>query len=169
MKRHSSVRIILLNSKNELLLMCADDPKTTTLKGKYNGRFWYTVGGQIEDGESIEQAALREIYEETGIKREKVVLGPVVWFGEFDLILSGIATRLKQVFIVARTAENNFTLKNLTAEEQAVVQRLDWFSLQRIQTSTEVVYPVLLPKYLPDVIAGNYPEKPIEIDLGKQP
>lgn len=124
--------------------MCADDPKTTTVNGKYNGRFWFTIGGKIEDGESIEKAALRELYEETGLKGEEVILGPIVWFGEFDLILSGVATRLKQAFIVARTAKNNFTLENLTREEQAVVKRLDWFSLQKIQNSTEVIYPVLL-------------------------
>ena len=42
---------------------------------------------------------------------------------------------------------------------------MSWFSLDRIINSGEVIHPVLLPKYLPDIIAGKYPEEPLEIDL----
>ena len=57
----NSIRILLLNSSNELLLMCADVPSTTTSSGKYHGKFWFTVGGEIEEGETLEEAAVREL------------------------------------------------------------------------------------------------------------
>ena len=63
----NNVKIILLNEKNEILLMYADDPKTTTPDGKYHGKFWFLVGGEIEEGESIEKATIRELHEETVI------------------------------------------------------------------------------------------------------
>ena len=47
------VRIILLNDKNEMLLMCADDPKTTSIDGKRHRQFWFPIGGKIEQGETI--------------------------------------------------------------------------------------------------------------------
>ena len=165
----NSIQILLLNPENKLLLMCADDPRTTSIDGKYHGQFWFTIGGKIEEGESMQEAALREVYEETGIPREKIELGPVVWLGEFDLVLAGTPTRIKQTFIVARTTQNNVSLDHLTPEEKAVIKKTAWFSLEEIKNCPDVIYPVLLPQYLPDILAGNYPEKPLEIDLGKQP
>lgn len=165
----SSIKVLLLNDENELLLMCADDPKTTAADGTYLGKFWFTVGGEIEKNESFEMTALREILEETGIKEEEIKLGPIVWFGEFDLILDGTLTRLKQKFIVAKTKQNKVGLKNPTAWEKKVVKGLAWFSIEDIKNSDQIIYPALLSKYLPAIISGKYPTSPIEIDLAKQP
>lgn len=164
-----SIKLLLFNENNELLLMCADDPKTTTPEGKYHGRFWFPIGGQIEPGESLEQAAIRELFEETGITKEEIELGPIVWFGECQLVLSGVLTYLKQQFMIARTVQNNVSLANLTQDEQAIVQKTAWFSLEQILSSDEIIYPVPLLEHLPDIVAGKYPEQPIEIDLGKKP
>jgi len=165
----NSIKVLLLNDDNELLLICIDDPQTTTVKGEYHGRFWDLIGGEIESYESIQEAALREIYEETGITKKEIELGPIVWVGELDLVLAGTLTHLKQRFIVARTKQKNVSLANLTQAEQAVVKKVAWFSLEEIKNSTEVIYPVLLPQYLPDIISGKYPEQPLEIDLTKKP
>lgn len=165
----NSIKVILLNDKKEILLLQTSDPKTTSINKKYHGKFWSLIGGKIEESESLEQAVLREIHEETGIKKDEIELGPIVWFGEFDLILSGIPTHLKQKFIVAKTKQTKLSLDNLTQEEQKVIKKLEWFSLEKIKDCKEVIYPVLLPKYLPDIIAEKYPEKPLEIDLTKKP
>lgn len=149
--------------------MCADDPETTSTDGTYHGRFWFPIGGKIEEGESMQEAALREIYEETGMAPEQVELGPIVWFGEFDLVLADIPTHIKQTFIVAKTKQNHISLDYLTKEEKEVIKKIAWFSLEDIKNSTEVIYPVVLPEYLPDILSGNYPAEPMEIDLGKQP
>ena len=165
----NGVKVLLLNNKSELLLMCMDDSKTTNLAGKYHGRFWFPIGGKIESHESIQEAAIREIYEETGISKNDIELGPIVWFGEFDLILSGTPTHIKEKFFVAKTKQNRISLSNLTSSEKAVVKKIAWFSLEKIKNSTEIIFPVLLSQYLPDIISGKYPEKPIKIDLEKQP
>lgn len=164
----NSVKILLLNN-NEILLMCADDPTTRSIYGKYYGKFWFPIGGEIEDGETVEQAAIREIYEETGIEKKDIELKSIVWFGEFDLILSGVKTRIKEKFIVAKTKNNNVFLNHLDEWEKKVVKEIRWFSIDKIKNSKEVIFPVLLYKYLPDIISGKYPEKPIKIDLSKQP
>lgn len=112
------------------------------------------------------EAAFREIYEETGIGKEDIDLGSVVWFGEFDLILSGNPVHMKQQFIVARTRQSpNFFLKNLTEEEKGVVEKLEWFSLEKIKKSTEIIYPLVLSEYLPAIITGEYPKEPLKLDL----
>jgi 8-oxo-dGTP pyrophosphatase MutT (NUDIX family) len=165
----NSVKIILLNEKDELLLMCADNPQVKSPDGKYHGRFWFLIGGEIEKGESIEEAAVRELYEETGLKKEEVTLGPVVWYGEFDLQLKGSLTHLKQTFIVARTKQRRVSFTQLDEWEKVSLVHLAWFSLEEIKNCKEVIYPIVLPEILPSIISGEYPKKPLEIDLARQP
>jgi predicted acetyltransferase/8-oxo-dGTP pyrophosphatase MutT (NUDIX family)/RimJ/RimL family protein N-acetyltransferase len=166
---HNSVRILLINDDDELLLMCADDPTTTSKEGVYHGKFWFCIGGEIEKDESLMEAAVRELKEETGLSCEDVVFGPKVWFGEFDLVLSGKLRRLQQKFIVARTSKKNVNMKNLTTNEKKVVESIKWFSLDNIINCNEVIYPVGLEEYLIDILDKKYPADPIWIDLDVKP
>lgn len=162
-----SIRILLLNAKNELLLMCVEDFDISTPGGTRNKRFWCTIGGGIESGESLQQAALRELHEETGIETKDVELGPIVWYGEVDLMVKGTLTRLAETFIVAKTKLNQVFLHQPTADEKEVVKKLEWFSLEAIKNNPDVIFPIVLPDYLLAILAGDYPEQPIEIDLIK--
>ncbi len=164
-----SVKVLLMNDNKEILLMCADDPKTTAKDGTYHGKFWFTIGGKIENGESINEAAIREIHEETGITEDEIELGPIVWHGEFDLLLDNILTRLDQTFIVVKTKKNDIFLHAPDDWEKKVIKELKWFSLEDIINCENVIFPVVLPKYLPAILEGKYPDKCLEIDLAKQP
>lgn len=46
--------------------MLVNDTKTTSVDGVTRGKFWCLIAGEIEQNETLEQAAFREIYEETG-------------------------------------------------------------------------------------------------------
>ena len=50
-----------------------------------------------------------------------------------------------------------------------MIQEIKWFSLENIKKSPEVIYPVVLPDYLPDIVAGRFPKEPIGLDLAKKP
>ncbi|MEC8064372.1 MAG: NUDIX domain-containing protein [Pseudomonadota bacterium] len=166
---HKSVRILLLNDTNELLLVCAEDPTTGSKDGKVLPCFWFTIGGQIESGETLLAAAQRELYEEAGLEKDDIVFGPIVWYGEYEMILSGVLTRMQQQFIVAHTNNSNVSLHNLTVNEQEVLKKLAWFNLEQIKTCKQVIYPVILPSILPDILNKQYPESPIWVDLGRDP
>lgn len=165
----NSIKILLINPEKQLLLMCAEDPKTRSKDGSYYGRFWFPVGGQIEASETALQAATRELFEETGLQEHEVTFGPIVWFGEFEMILSGTLTRLKQQFIVAHTHQKSTSLQYLTEAEKCVIKQSRWFSLNEIRTHDEVIYPVVLKDYVSDILHEKYPQQPIEIDLAKKP
>lgn len=167
LKERNSVRVLLFNQEGALLLMHADDPRTTTLEGTYLGPFWFPIGGGIESGESVQQAALREVNEETGLAPEDIELGPVVWQGAYDFILSGVPTHAKQLFIVAKTDKNAVTLSQLTTEEKKIIKKIAWFTWEQIKNSKEIIYPIGLAELIAPLIAGNYPAEPLEIDLYK--
>ena len=164
-----SVKVLLLNEENQLLLMHIDDPKTTTIKGKYHGSFWNPLGGAIEKNESLREAAIREVWEESSIILSKNNFGPIVWYGEVDLILNGTPTKIQQTFIVAKTLLKKFSLKNLTSSEKNVVKKLKWFSLKDLYNCEEVIYPVVLIDHIAEIFSEKLPSQPIKIDLNKQP
>jgi 8-oxo-dGTP pyrophosphatase MutT (NUDIX family) len=160
-----SVRVLLLNDEKKLLLMCIEGFDISTTDGKKNERFWCTIGGGIEHGESLEQATLREIYEETGLEPQDISMGTAVWHGSVDLILKGKPTRLDETFIVCKTKQKDVALHAPTEDEKMVVKNLQWFSLEDIEQSSDTIFPILLHQYLPDILNEKYPLQPIEIDL----
>jgi 8-oxo-dGTP pyrophosphatase MutT (NUDIX family) len=52
-------RVLLFDQQDRLLLLFDPDPD--------RGGYWYPPGGRIEDGESPEEAARRELAEEVGL------------------------------------------------------------------------------------------------------
>ena len=67
-----AARVVLLDRENRVLLMHFREPNVAP-----PNVFWATPGGALDDGESWEQAALRELAEETGI--HDVVLEGCAW------------------------------------------------------------------------------------------
>lgn len=159
----NTVRILLFNNDMELLLMCIDDPKTRSINNEYKGKFWVTAGGKIEERETVKEAALRELFEETGIDKNEVKIGPIVWFRELDLILYGKLSYLKEQYIIAFTQKKNVSPVKLSSDEIGIIKTMRWFSLSQIKKIKEIVYPITLLKYLPSLIEKNYPKKPIKI------
>lgn len=56
-KRPESVLIVIYSKTGQVLM----------LRRKFPDEFWQSVTGSLEWGESVQQAAVRELYEETGL------------------------------------------------------------------------------------------------------
>ncbi len=59
---HRVSNVFVFNSKGEMLVQ-----KRSLSKDEYPGRFTSSVSGHLDAGETYEQAALREMYEEVGL------------------------------------------------------------------------------------------------------
>lgn len=58
----TTARVVLVDAEGRTLLLCGGDPSRPE-----GGQWWFTPGGGIEQGETVQDAARREVLEETGI------------------------------------------------------------------------------------------------------
>ena len=72
MIERQAARVVLVDGRRVLLQQGMDPGRPE------DGAWWLTPGGGLIDGESIEDAAVREILEETGLGLDPARLGPVI-------------------------------------------------------------------------------------------
>jgi 8-oxo-dGTP pyrophosphatase MutT (NUDIX family) len=135
--------LVVLNERDEVLLFHCREPVRPR-------EFWLLPGGGVEAGESWEDAALRELWEETGITG--VRLGPWLWTRE----------KLERYYLV-RVAGVSVSNQHQLPHEREAYQQHRWWSLDALRATGEVVFPEGLTGYLEPVLAGTIHEAPVDI------
>ena len=151
-RERPTVRLVLLSPAYRLLLLNFDD-------GLYSG--WCTVGGGVDEGESLIEAARRELLEETG--HAEAEFGPVVWRRWHDMIVAGEERRLVESYFIVRVAHEELSDHGWTDLERRVVKTMRWWSLDEIAASDEAIYPGGLAGHLARLLAGEIPDAPLMI------
>ena len=155
MRERLTARVLLLDPDGRILLM----------KGRLPGRpdgpaFWYSIGGGVEDGETLAQAAAREIVEETGLT--DAVLGPIVWRDEVILHdVDGEQRLFRQYYVVARTAGGAPSREGWLPHEHRLTDDMRWWTLGELQLTADTVYPIGMAVLLADVLAGRIAAEPL--------
>ena len=163
MRERPTARVVLLDGEDRLLLMRGRLPDAPE-----GPDFWFTVGGGLEPGETLEEGALREAREETGLT--DLVLGPVVWRDETILRdATLIPHRFRQRYIVARTAGGELSRAGWQALEHRLIDELRWWTLEELRATTDTVYPIGLAELLADVLAGRIAVEPLLIATPEGP
>jgi 8-oxo-dGTP pyrophosphatase MutT (NUDIX family) len=122
------------------------DPAGRALMFRYDvpGRdpFWVTAGGECEPGESFEDAARRELVEETGFTADP---GPQIarMTPEF-ITVQGEPVQADERFFLVRVAEAQIDTSGHTETEQALMTQHRWFTLDELEDWPEAVFPANL-------------------------
>ena len=118
-----------------------------TLAGQ---NYWATPGGALEAGESFADAACRELFEETGIRRDAV--GQEVAEREFVLQLhDGEYVTAEERFFLIRVADQSLSRNHWTPIEIEVMADHRWWSVEELASTREVVFPETLVTILASI------------------
>jgi 8-oxo-dGTP pyrophosphatase MutT (NUDIX family) len=160
MRIRQTARVVLLDPEDRILLMRARASRGAEA-------YWFTVGGEIEPGETLLEAAAREIVEETGFTDAD--LGPVPWRDEFVLAVRGEEVHFKQLYVVARTQGGAPSTAGWLAHEHELTDELRWWTIDEIAAAGQTIYPIGLSELLTDVLAGRFAQKPLLIHTTEGP
>ena len=158
-RRRRAGRAIVRSADGRVLMIRGEDPDD-----RERGGFWFTPGGGLDDGESVEAGVRRELLEETGL--EVASVGPVVlrrrdrfpmlgevWLQEETIHLIEVA----EVFEPSTAGHHEI--------EASVTTELRWLSATELRTLDEEYSPTGLVELLEELDAAGPPSEPWFEDL----
>lgn len=136
MRTRPSSRLIILSPENDVLLFNFSH-KNDALSGM---SYWATPGGGLELNESFEQAALRELQEETGLKRDSA--GAVVASRTFPMQLpDGETVLAEERFFIIHAEKAAIDCSGWSDNEKSVIQNYHWWTLEELRDTNQTIFP----------------------------
>jgi 8-oxo-dGTP pyrophosphatase MutT (NUDIX family) len=150
-------RVILIDADDRVLLIRSEDPSID------QPVLWLTPGGGCEPGETPREAAIRELWEETGIRASK--LGPHVWRRQHTWRFSDRMIDSREDFFLLRCeADVQVAPTLLSSFEVSIIREHRWWSLpDLLQAQTEFFVPRKLPSLFAHLLQSSIPGEPLEI------
>ena len=159
--RRRAMRVLLVDDRERLLLFRDSDPGMTPVP-----RWWMTPGGGVEPGESDVEAAVRELFEETGVSVAPAhLVGPlatrVVVHGYSDVV-----TTQDEAFWYVRVPAFEVSTVGHTDQELLTMTDHRWWSRAELAVTDEEVWPRDIPtlwSLAEATVASGGPATPLDL------
>lgn len=132
-------RVLVIDLAGRVLLLEGFDP------AQPDRRYWFTIGGGLDDGESTAQAAIRELREEAGVIAAADELTGPVWQRSTEFSFDGTRYRQEEDYYLLRVGHVAVSLSGLDDIERRTVTGYHWWSHKELTATAVPFYPAELP------------------------
>jgi 8-oxo-dGTP pyrophosphatase MutT (NUDIX family) len=156
-KWRPTARIFVVDPEVRVLMFSSADTD--------GSRWWYTPGGGVRRGETLAEAAIRELAEETGYRCAEVELGPLVatCAGTWPGVDGGRPHFSADSYFFVRVTHADIDTGGQEDAERAYITGHRWWALDEIRTADEVVWPIGVADLVMRLVAGDIPDRPVRL------
>jgi 8-oxo-dGTP pyrophosphatase MutT (NUDIX family) len=133
--RRQTARVLPVDAEGRALLLHGWDPHHP------DEPFWFTVGGAAERGESLRDAAARELYEETRISVDPAQLGEPIAQNTIEFYWGGHRIVQDQTFYAVLVTSAEVSLDGLDQWERATTDKYGWIAAGDLGADERPAHP----------------------------
>jgi 8-oxo-dGTP pyrophosphatase MutT (NUDIX family) len=146
--RRNTARVLPVDPEGRVLLLHGWDPL------RPRDPFWFSIGGAVEHGETLREAAARELAEEAGIVLDPELLGEPIATEPIDFWWAGMHFDQDQTFYAVAMGDAAVSFAGQEALERATIDKHGWLRPEELDGGGERPADPQLPRLMRLAVAA---------------
>jgi 8-oxo-dGTP pyrophosphatase MutT (NUDIX family) len=146
--RRNTARVLPVDREGRVLLLHGWDPL------RPEDPFWFTIGGAVEPGETLPEAAARELREEAGIAVEPDRFGDPIEVSAIEFTWSGVIFDQDQTFFAVAVDDAGISFDGQDPLERSTIDKHGWLYPEELEGGAERPADPEIPRLMRAAVAS---------------